>query len=291
MRISSVKSVLDNYNELLSFLEEVSHTEHDEIGSKSSGYFKQLSTFSMYFSLKLLYMVFARSETLAHSLQSPKLSLANAERMVEALSCAWNGLRNDSKFNSLWESVTTEVDSLGTEPPVLPRPRRIPRRIDHGSSHSQHADDRVEDFYRRLYFATIDLACSCLTNRFKSPAFQMARNIESLMIGCINTDNTDQASSVLPNILSHYGNDIDGNRLLLHLSMLSDLCHSATPRISVADISEVIQVFNNDAWKQMLPEVINLLRLYLTLPVTSCTAERSFSGLRRLKTYLRSTVT
>jgi hypothetical protein len=96
---------------------------------------------------------------------------------------------------------------------------------------------------------------------------------------------------VLPNILSHYGNDIDGNRLLLHLSMLSDLCHSATPRISVADISEVIQVFNNDAWKQMLPEVINLLRLYLTLPVTSCTAERSFSGLRRLKTYLRSTVT
>jgi hypothetical protein len=98
MRISSVKSVLENYNELLSFLEEVSHTEHDEIGSKSSGYFKQLSTFSMYFSLKLLYTVFARSETLAHSLQSPKLSLANAERMVEALSCAWNGLRNDSKI-------------------------------------------------------------------------------------------------------------------------------------------------------------------------------------------------
>lgn len=38
MRISSVKSVLDNYNELVSFLEEVSHTEHDEIGFKSSGY-------------------------------------------------------------------------------------------------------------------------------------------------------------------------------------------------------------------------------------------------------------
>jgi hypothetical protein len=104
-----------------------------------------------------------------------------------------------------------------------------------------------------------------------------ARNIESLMIGCINTDNTDQASSVLPNILSHYGNDIDGNRLLLHLSMLSDLCHSATLRISVADISEVIQVFNNDAWKQMLPEVINLLRLYLTLPVTIAAQQREVS--------------
>jgi hAT family C-terminal dimerisation region len=48
---------------------------------------------------------------------------------------------------------------------------------------------------------------------------------------------------------------------------------------------------SSDAWTQVLAEVINLLRLYLTLPVTSCTAERSISGLRRLKTYLRSTVT
>lgn len=157
---------------------------------------------------------------------------------------------------------------------------------------SQHNGDWIEDFYRRSYFATIDSACLCLSDRFKSPAFKMARNIEFVLMECINTG-TDQASSMLPNILSHYGNDNDGNRLQLHLSMLSDLCHSATPRTSVADISDVIQVglFNNDAWTQMLPEVINLLRLYLTLPVTSCTAERSFSGLRRLKTYLRSTVT
>jgi len=60
-------------------LEEVSHTERGEAGSKSSGYAKQLSTFSMYFSLKLLYMVFSRSEALAHSLQSPKLSLAKLQ--------------------------------------------------------------------------------------------------------------------------------------------------------------------------------------------------------------------
>ena len=71
MQICSVKSVLDNYNELLYYLEEVSHTEHGKFGFKSSGYFKQLSTFSMYFSLKLLCMVFARSKTLAQSLQSP----------------------------------------------------------------------------------------------------------------------------------------------------------------------------------------------------------------------------
>jgi hypothetical protein len=193
------------------------------------GYFKQLSTFSMYFSLKLLYMVFARSKTLAHSLQSPKLSLAKAEKMFEVLSCAWNSLRIDSNFNMLWESVMTEADSMGIEPPgpVLPRQRRIPKRIDHGSSQLQHNGDRVEDFYRRLYFAPIDSASSCLSDRFKSPASKLARNIELVLMECINTG-TDEALSVLPNILSHYGNDNDGNRLQLHLSMLSDLCHSVT---------------------------------------------------------------
>lgn len=40
----------------------------------------------------------------------------------------------------------------------------------------------------------------------------------------------------------------------------------------------------------MVPETVELLRLLLTLPASSATAERSFSALRRLKTWLRSTM-
>ena len=36
------------------------------------------------------------------------------------------------------------------------------------------------------------------------------------------------------------------------------------------------------------PNIFTLLHTFLTLPVTTCTSERSFSTLRRLKTYLRS---
>ena len=41
----------------------------------------------------------------------------------------------------------------------------------------------------------------------------------------------------------------------------------------------------------MLPAVHKLLRLYLTIPIISATAERTFSALKRLFTYLRSTMT
>ena len=39
-----------------------------------------------------------------------------------------------------------------------------------------------------------------------------------------------------------------------------------------------------------LPTVTTLLRLFGTIPVSNATAERSFSALKRLKTYLRSTM-
>ena len=38
----------------------------------------------------------------------------------------------------------------------------------------------------------------------------------------------------------------------------------------------------------LFPNITELLRILCTLPVTSCSAERSFSGLKRIKTALRS---
>ena len=38
----------------------------------------------------------------------------------------------------------------------------------------------------------------------------------------------------------------------------------------------------------MMPELSKVLKIYSVLPISSCEAERSFSALKRLKTYLRS---
>ena len=40
----------------------------------------------------------------------------------------------------------------------------------------------------------------------------------------------------------------------------------------------------------VLPELCKLMKMFWTIPITSCSAERSFSCLRRLKSYLRSTM-
>ena len=45
----------------------------------------------------------------------------------------------------------------------------------------------------------------------------------------------------------------------------------------------------NQSQKILLPEVTKLAKLFLVLPATNATSDRSFSAMKRIKTYLRNT--
>lgn len=52
----------------------------------------------------------------------------------------------------------------------------------------------------------------------------------------------------------------------------------------------LVQKMFKEGLHQVLPFLYEATSLLATIPATSCSAERSFSGLRHLKTYLRSTM-
>ena len=65
---------------------------------------------------------------------------------------------------------------------------------------------------------------------------------------------------------------------------------SGLPITKVTSIRTFCNVFNVAGIKQLLSQVHILLQIFLTIPVTTATSERTFSALRRLKTYLHSTM-
>ena len=89
-------------------------------------------------------------------------------------------------------------------------------------------------------------------------------------------------------VSKYFSEKIDLSRLKLQLSMLSDAVQvkKVTSMRTIVDTLKESKVV-----RDMLGEVDKLLRAYLTFPVTSATAERSFSSLCRIKTFLRSTMT
>lgn len=97
--------------------------------------------------------------------------------------------------------------------------------------------------------------------------------------------------------MKFYKDDLDLDRLVLHRDMFLDI--SRQRDVMPHSFRDVLDVFCNSARSgnanaklpELLPELSKLICLALTIPVTTCTAERSFSVLRRLKTYLRSSMT
>ena len=96
-----------------------------------------------------------------------------------------------------------------------------------------------------------------------------------------------------------YNADFTIDRLMSQLSMLPDFVrtaneerHSLPPIKEVTSVNTIVDLMNENQYaKRFLSEVDRLIKLYLTVPMTSATAERTFSTLRRLKNFLRSTMT
>ena len=77
---------------------------------------------------------------------------------------------------------------------------------------------------------------------------------------------------------------------LLGLDNLRHSCQVKTSGTTASSTAEIISLIGSSIVKSMIPEVVSLIKFYLVCPATSASAEPSVSQLRRLKTYLRGTM-
>ena len=129
-----------------------------------------------------------------------------------------------------------------------------------------------------------------LNSRFDQEFMKPLQAMESVLINAANgnpfADDLDMLSS------SVFGKDLDFAKLARHLAVLPDIVSQALPEVKkVTSIRTVCEAMATGAHRATFSEMDKLLRLYLTVPITSATSERAFSTLRRLLTYLRSTMT
>lgn len=82
-----------------------------------------------------------------------------------------------------------------------------------------------------------------------------------------------------------YAEDLDFDRLPAQLQVLMHVEGGS----SINSMKDFIQCMRNmTGERKLVPDVVKLLRIYLTLPSSNASSERAFSTLRRVKTYLRS---
>ena len=235
-------------------------------------------------------MVFSAMEELSKTLQSSDL---NAQEASSAAASALKFLkrhRSDDQFITFYHSVVSEAKDH-TDPPTLPKQKRMPKRFDDGSVN--HHFSTPEDYYRKQYFEVLDLLAAEIERRFDQNSLKIINEMEQVLLHPCNGVTVQFSEE----FLEKYSTDVNVERLKIQLPMLQDLIKTANEQYQfrikrVTSINTLCDVMNTCKFsKNMFSEVHRLLRVYLTIPMSSATAERTFSALRNLKNYLRSSMT
>ena len=289
-RTSAIEAVLKDYSTLMETMEEIHCTTHDENGLKARGVLSALGQFDTLFGLNLAYTVFGAAEETSKCLQAKDTSLQEGLSSISLTAAFYRRQRMEGAFDLFYDRMVKTAEALHIGQPQLPRYRRPPLTIDAGSQAHRFLSPR--DYYRQLYYQACDLLLRELEDRFnQNDNLAPVLALESLILKAANGESYDDVLHILEE--SCYANDLDFVHLKRQLPLLVDVIKQLKPVIlKVTTVRTVCEAMStNNTYKLMLSEVHKLLRLYLTVPVTSSTSERTFSAMKRLLTYLRSTMT
>ena len=282
VRAVALQSILDNYTALQDALEEIS-SERDDHGAKAKGFLSTLERFSTFFGARLGLLVFGITEGLSSFLQSKDVSVGVALKQSECVLSFLMKERSDAAFDKFYEKIVLDSHDRTTEP-SLPRQRRQPKRQDEDST--AHTFKSPKDFYRREYFNVFDTLISEICRRFNQASLSVPASLETLLVDGANGKNPKATEEMK----SLYGQDVDFGKLEHQLALLPDVVQGADVK-KVTSVRSLVDILLQQPAACLMSEVITLCKIYLTIPITSATAERTFSALRRMKSYLRATMT
>ena len=235
--------------------------------------------------------IFEITDCLSTQLQGKTVSTGHGVQLVRQAIEELNKLRSEEKFAELWDDAEPWRCSINADPPKLPRQVGAPIQF---QSSQLHKFATPKDLYRVKYFEILDTAIGCLNFRITNKAVPVMIATENLLRQGWEGSTIDEED--IKTVCMQYP-DLDRVRLAAQLMGLDNLrqsCQENTSSMSPTAFSteNIISVsaIGNSAVECMIPEVVSLLKFYLVCPVSSASAERSFSQLHRLKSYLRSTM-
>ena len=127
-RVRSMASVIDQYEAVLSSLENLSTTGCGATATKATGLLSSFRNTVTILGLQSAIKIFGPLEELIRSLQSSLVTLSGLLQAVENVKTALRSLRTDDVFHEVVEEVRSICERHEIDPLAQPRMRQPPRR-------------------------------------------------------------------------------------------------------------------------------------------------------------------
>ena len=301
-RIEALKPIRhqlgDIYDALLSIAqdEKLTGTCGAKARSEASGIAAKIKTYPFMCSIVLWYDILTEVNITSKKLQATNLDVAGAMTQLNATKGFLQEYRKDSKFEKVLSDAKILATELETEPcfpdVVAVRPRKKKRMFDYEGEDEPVIDPQTR-FKVSFYNSVLDCAINSVEERFSllqkhGVVFGLLYNIASIKER--DTGEVLQECMALEKALTYkeseskISKDIDGQDLFTELTGLSRRVPTGTTPLDALK-------YICDGMTSSFPNAFVALRVLLTLPVSVATGERSFSKLKIIKNYLRSTMT
>ena len=214
------------------------------------------------------------------------MSASEGVRIAGMTVATLQSMRSDSKYDAFWDLVIAAHEDVDVDDPTLPRRRKVPIRFHEGSAPAEFPQN-CKAYYRQAFFEALDLVINAIKDRFDQPDYRTYSQLEELLLKTIHGE---PKKDFFDSVCEFYKDDLDGAKLQVQLETLRATFPKAQlASVSVRDVHTFCCSLSVNE-RLLLSEVVTVLKLILVLPSTNAVSERSFSGMRRLKTYLRTTM-
>ena len=218
-------------------------------------------------------------------LQSKSLDLSRASDLVGSVIQTLETRRQEvtEHFETIFSQAQAMAEKLDAE---IKKPRICGRQ----TRRENYNVESVENYYRVLaYIPLLDQVGHDLKERF-SPEVLNSFNLPNLIPKKVVKLESSDKNALVNTLMEQFGQL--PNMHINEISLRSELDHWKTRCNNMHEDeleTEAIQSLKS-CDQDVYPTILKLLQILCTLPVTNASAERSFSTLRLLKTWLRTTM-
>lgn len=292
-RIESIKPLKYQLGEIYDSLIQINEDETEDMNTRllAQSLCRKIQSFKFICSIIVWHNILSKINVVSKMFQDPKLNISNALEMIENLKEYFLTKRSDEHYlNIISKSKKLSIDVNGdTTFPIEQRLRKRKKHFDYETEDEPIVDPQ-NSFKCNFYYSILDSTLSSLNERFQllksnSDIFLIFYSIKDLIQ---MPDNelmkhcNDLQIHLTDNVLNE--SDINGPELYEEIKTL---------RIHLKleyNSQDVLNFIFSNNLSSFFPNICIGLRIYLTLPVSVASGERSFSKLKIVKNYLRSTM-
>ncbi|KAJ0170969.1 hypothetical protein K1T71_013741 [Dendrolimus kikuchii] len=273
-RVASVKAVKYQLSDICDALKDLAENTTDcQLVSECHSIEKEITTHEFVVSLVIWYDILTKINVISKMWQSENMHLDVAIQHLDAFT-NWLDKYRENGFQSslVTAGEIAEENDIDRQFKEVRR-RRKKRHFDYEGEEEAHELNAEEIFKINYFYVIVDnVRASC------HPRFEALKHHESIFGFMYNIKRLKEISDTGESC------DIDGHELYEELNMFIRVYEGND------DIISVLKYIIEKKLTEVYPAIEIVLRIIATTPVTVASAERSFSRLKIIKTYLRNSM-